>query len=466
MMDTPENYYTILGITTDADADTLKRAYRQLARRYHPDLAGPEGAVEMKRINRAYDVLSDPEKRHNYDIVLGGVMDLRAGGFARPRPQPHTFNPDEDILFSGLNIFSTKGPFRAGLTIRSSLGVISSLRSISTVHGVLIAAGSLDGTGMLWPLVDGKIGSPISFAADPAFTVESLRELRFSPGGRLVAGWGQLGLHVWDASTGELLWSYALRQRAVSAPYSIDVTLAVTPEGIRSTRLALPHQTDEVRSPRAWGVRATDVVSHTFGTSPTQLTDLQLCMEEAIEKRQFWAIRLRSLSHDAHRLITLSCANVPNETQQMIIARRWNLQGQQIHKRARAKFQPQIATSILLGACADCTPPYALTADTHMLGFTYRGNKIRLCDTETGTYTELLSGAMGSSARLALSPDGQWAAVAREDSEVNEGVIDLWSITTGQVIQKFYHPWQISALHFAEHRLIVALTDGRIQIWE
>ncbi len=464
-MDTPENYYATLGVSADVDADTLKRAYRQLARRYHPDLAGPGGAVEMKRINRAYDVLSDPEKRRNYDIILGGVLDLRTGGFARPRPQPHTFNPDEDIFFSGLNIFSTKGPFRAGLTIHSTLGVVSSLRAVHTVHGLLIAAGSLDGTGMLWQIVDGSSSTPIAFALDPAFTVESLRELRFSPAGRLVAGWGQLGLHIWDASNGLLLWSYALRQRAVSAPYSIDLTLAVTPDGLRSTRLALPHQADDVRSPRAWGVRASDIVSHTIGNPATQLTDLQLCMEEEIEKRQFWAIRLRALSQNTRHLITLSCANVPHETQQMVVARRWDLPALQ-QTRTHTKTQPHIATSILLGACADCTPPYALSADAKILAFTVMGNKIRLCDTLLGTYTELASGTMGGSSRLALSPDGQWAAVAREDSEVNEGVVDLWSIASGQVIQKFYHPWQISALHFAERQLIVALTDGSIQIWE
>ena len=43
-MDVPDNYYAILGVPVDADEDTLKRAYRQLARRYHPDLAGEEGA--------------------------------------------------------------------------------------------------------------------------------------------------------------------------------------------------------------------------------------------------------------------------------------------------------------------------------------------------------------------------------------------------------------------------------------
>ena len=67
---------------------------------------------------------------------------------------------------------------------------------------------------------------------------------------------------------------------------------------------------------------------------------------------------------------------------------------------------------------------------------------------------------------MALSPDAQFAAVAREDSEVNEGVVDLWSIATGQIVQKFYHPWQISSLHFADKGLYIALTDGTIQTWQ
>jgi WD40 repeat protein len=73
---------------------------------------------------------------------------------------------------------------------------------------------------------------------------------------------------------------------------------------------------------------------------------------------------------------------------------------------------------------------------------------------------------MGASSRLAISPDARWAAVAREDSEINEGVIDLWSVTRGEIAQKLYHPWQISALHFAQDQLLVALTDGTIQIWK
>src|SRR5438876_5382154 len=140
-MDRPENYYAVLGVPFDVDADMLKRAYRQLARRYHPDLEGTGSEVEMKRINRAYAILSDPEKRRNYDIVIGGVIDLRRAG---ARPQPHIFDPAEDVEFSGLNIFSTHGPLSAGPVISSHLGVVSALSCVHAVHGLIIAAGSLD----------------------------------------------------------------------------------------------------------------------------------------------------------------------------------------------------------------------------------------------------------------------------------------------------------------------------------
>src|SRR2546426_32319 len=131
-MDTHDNYYAILGVSIDADSDTIKRAYRQLARRYHPDLAGPEGALHMKRINRAYDVLSDPQKRLQYDIIIGGVIDMRQGSLTRPRSRARRFDHVDDE-FSGLSIFSTRGPFHRGPVLHTMLGVVSALSSVRTI---------------------------------------------------------------------------------------------------------------------------------------------------------------------------------------------------------------------------------------------------------------------------------------------------------------------------------------------
>ena len=63
------DYYDILGVSRDADEKEIKKAYRRLARKYHPDMnKGDKGAEEkFKDVNEAYEVLSDPEKRKLYN---------------------------------------------------------------------------------------------------------------------------------------------------------------------------------------------------------------------------------------------------------------------------------------------------------------------------------------------------------------------------------------------------------------
>ncbi len=64
------DYYAVLGLSRDASADDIKKAYRKLARQYHPDVNKSPGAeTRFKEINEANEVLSDPEKRKRYDAL-------------------------------------------------------------------------------------------------------------------------------------------------------------------------------------------------------------------------------------------------------------------------------------------------------------------------------------------------------------------------------------------------------------
>ena len=62
------DYYKILGVDHDASEDDIRKAYRKMSRKYHPDIAGPEFEDKFKEVNAAYDVLSNPEKRRMVDM--------------------------------------------------------------------------------------------------------------------------------------------------------------------------------------------------------------------------------------------------------------------------------------------------------------------------------------------------------------------------------------------------------------
>ena len=76
-----KTYYEILGVDKTADADTIKKAYRKLVRKYHPDVSKePDAAERTAEINTAYETLSDREKRAEYDELLANPYGRSAGG--------------------------------------------------------------------------------------------------------------------------------------------------------------------------------------------------------------------------------------------------------------------------------------------------------------------------------------------------------------------------------------------------
>jgi molecular chaperone DnaJ len=149
-----KDFYEVLGVHKDASQDDLKKAFRHLARKYHPDLnqGSSEAEEKFKEVNEAYQVLSDPQKKSQYDQV--GHADFKPGEYTQARP------PSYDDLFRDFGLgdifdaFSTgtgRVRSRAGADLRYDIEISLTDAFYGTKNTVavphLMTCGTCHGTG-------------------------------------------------------------------------------------------------------------------------------------------------------------------------------------------------------------------------------------------------------------------------------------------------------------------------------
>lgn len=128
------DYYEVLGVDKTADADTLKKAYRTLAKKYHPDMnpGDKEAEAKFKEASEAYAILSDPEKRAQYDQYGHAAFDGSAGGAGYGGFDFSSMNMDDilggfggifgDLFGGGGRSRNSNGPQR-GANLRASVHI-------------------------------------------------------------------------------------------------------------------------------------------------------------------------------------------------------------------------------------------------------------------------------------------------------------------------------------------------------
>lgn len=88
------DYYDLLGLYSDADSDAVKRAYRSLAKAFHPDTSTHPNAVErFRKINEAYEILSDEERRKDYDSRIFSASSCKSEELSK---NPDFFSKNSD----------------------------------------------------------------------------------------------------------------------------------------------------------------------------------------------------------------------------------------------------------------------------------------------------------------------------------------------------------------------------------
>jgi molecular chaperone DnaJ len=162
-----KDYYLILGVSRSESTARIRARFRDLARAFHPDVAGPESTSAFQEISEAYEILTDPvaRRRHNAELatwerrlpVERAPAARRHGAPRSLLAEPHAVRPSFDALvdrlfrnFTGIRVPKSERP--EGLTFEIILTPDEAMRGVEVPIGVPRGAAcpACDGMGRLW----------------------------------------------------------------------------------------------------------------------------------------------------------------------------------------------------------------------------------------------------------------------------------------------------------------------------
>lgn len=273
--------YDILGVEQDADIEVLRRAYRKLARRYHPDVnPDPRSHDLMARINEAFATLTDPDRRNEYDAMLTGGFGQRINtttSTKKPlqvrlirRLKAHrtpvysiTFSPDTGQMitssFDNEVLYWNKTIEEPDRKTKVESGAVSTIRAVGKDR--VVASGAVETMVSIWDIRNGRVISQRTCDQEWVATVaispdgdhvatgsihnvmgiirtvngdlriereeheQSITAVAWSADGRVVAtGAADNTVKLWNATNGDLIHTFKAVRSAVSA-------LAFSPDG-------------------------------------------------------------------------------------------------------------------------------------------------------------------------------------------------------------------------------------------
>lgn len=453
------DYYTVLGLPPNADDATIRLAYRRLAWRYHPDIAGEDSLRLMQTLNQAYQTLSDPERRRIYDASRPPPPTSAEPSPAAPPPRRPTarnaHRPEKEM------VTASAGPLRRIAVLDD--GLASAVVSVAMTRGGSVAVvGHIDGQIALWNSAQEHPEARLSLGSTGQ--AGALSEVRISADAAYVVAWGfALGLGVWHLADGVLRWSSHM-----NAPSGLmDAVFLPHPAGL--LRLALPDAPPALADddPFYWadrGRRGTAIYTRPLPANgpinPAWATPIRL--QEAIARRQPspepspWQIRQRSLSADGRRLLTFSTGRPAGKPRSQVL-RLWDIEARSL----RGAVEPRRIAEVT-EPDDRLTFPFAATPDLAFVALADFLGQVRIFSPDGRVRRSVATGPIPLDAFAALTSDAALLAIAHGQR------LDLWETQTGQHVQRWQLASPLTALAFApvaHPALALGLPNGLTELW-